>query len=415
MITPTPPERSPHADPEFRPVILAVDDEDSVRLSLRYFLKDKYPNVLFCANSAEAMDAIRRQVVHVAILDIKMVGESGLDLLRLIKAHDPFIECVMLTAFETQENLKEALRRGACDFLHKPPQMHTLLDAVAKAVDARRATERMKAAIARATSLESDLFLMQCGIIHDLRNQITVITGMLALMEHRLSGQTTLDANQVAAMRTELMTAQRGANVCIGMTTRQLDLVRSVSNVPDEGDSSLYEIAQDISDSLLFHPDARQCAFKVATPAPGLPSPDMPGTAIFQLLLNLALNAAQARKAGVAQNDVIISFAALEEPINLAQCLDTPMTKWVGVKTFRNAAPFVRVSIQDHGTGIKPEVLSRMFVQNYSTKRTGTGIGLLLVAKLCTDHQALLHVATQVGTGTTMSLYLPTAISRRQK
>jgi signal transduction histidine kinase len=401
-----------NADPNFVPVILAVDDEDSVRLSLRYFLKDKYPNVLFCATSAEAMDVIRRQTVHVAILDIKMVGESGLDLLRLIKSHDPFIECMMLTAFETQENLKEALRRGACDFLHKPPQMHTLLDAVAKAVESRRATERMKTAIARATSLESDLFLMQCGIIHDLRNQITVITGMLALMEHRLSGQTTLDANQVVGLRTELMTAQRGANVCIAMTTRQLDLVRSVASAPDDEMSSLYETAKDIADSLLFHPDARQCTFKVLPPPPALPTSEMPATSAFQLLLNLVLNAAQARKVGGPTNEVTLSFATQHEPLNLAQCVDSPTTRWVGLKTFKNKPPYLRVSVQDKGTGIKPEILPRMFVQNYTTKRTGTGVGLLLVAKLCTDHQILLHVTTQVNVGTTISVYLPTLPTR---
>ena len=398
------------ADANFDPVVLVVDDEDSVRLSLRYFLKDKYPKAQYCASSAEAMEVIRRQTVHVAILDIKMVGESGLDLLRLIKAHDPFIECMMLTAFETQENLKEALRRGACDFLHKPPQMHTLLGAVAKAVEARRATERMKAAIARASSLESDLFLMQCGIIHDLRNQITVISGMLALMEDRLSGQSTLDANQVAGMKTELMTAQRGANVCIAMSTRQLDLVRSMGTPPEDDPSSLYEIAKDIADSLLFHPDARQCTFKVLTPSSPLPGCELPGTSAFQLFLNLILNAAQARRMGVPQNEVTISFAVQNEPLELSRCSDGPATRWVGVKTFKNRPPYLRVTVQDRGTGIRPEVLSRMFLQNYSTKRTGTGVGLLLVARVCTEHELLLNLSTEVNIGTSITVYLPATV-----
>jgi signal transduction histidine kinase len=256
--------------------------------------------------------------------------------------------------------------------------------------------------------LESDLFLMQCGIIHDLRNQITVITGMLALMEHRLSGQTALDANSVAGIKTELMTAQRGANVCIAMTTRQLDLVRSVANTPDDDQSSVYEVAKDIADSLLFHPDARHCSFKVSPPPPALPACEISGTTVFQLLLNLVLNAAQARKPTATQNEITISLTTTHEKINVAQCVDTASSRWIGLKTFKNQPPLVRLSIQDNGTGIKPEVLTRMFVQNYSTKRSGTGVGLLLVAKLCTDNQVLLHVSTQVNIGTTISIYLPT-------
>jgi signal transduction histidine kinase len=399
---------TPVPNAAFEPTIMAVDDEDSVRLSLKYFLKDRYKNVLLCASVAEAMAAMAKAPVHVAILDIKMVGESGLDLLRAIKSHDPFVECIMLTAFETGENIKEAMRRGASEFLHKPPQMHTLLEAIAKAVERRRRTERMREVMSRATSIQSDLFALQCGIIHDLKNEITVIAGMLSLAESRVEAKKVLDENGLNALRSELMAAQRAANVCIEMTTHQLEVVRSVSDEPSALPASLYDIAKDIAESLSFHPEAKFSDINVVKPSEPLPHVQMPPVAAFQLIMNLMLNGAQARRMPPNKNRVTVSFFVEHEPAELSRSADTASSRWIGTKTFHNKPPFVRVLVSDGGTGIPSDILPKLFTQNFSTKRSGSGVGLWLVAKLCTDYNILLSVSTQLNVGTTFSLLVPT-------
>ena len=58
--------------------------------------------------------------IDVVICDIRMPGMSGIEALAQLKAIDPAIEVIMLTAYETLETAREALRLGACDYLSKP-------------------------------------------------------------------------------------------------------------------------------------------------------------------------------------------------------------------------------------------------------------------------------------------------------
>ena len=85
--------------------ILVVDDER--RISLETVLRSLY-RVVSASNSVEALDLLRKESPQVAILDIKMVGESGLDLLPALKSHDPQLEVVMLTGYETIDAAKLA-------------------------------------------------------------------------------------------------------------------------------------------------------------------------------------------------------------------------------------------------------------------------------------------------------------------
>jgi DNA-binding NtrC family response regulator len=81
-----------------RPVLLIVDDEDSVRVSLEMVFSEEFETIA-CSNSAAALATVVARPVAVAILDIKMQGESGLDLLVKLKQHDPLIEVIILTGY----------------------------------------------------------------------------------------------------------------------------------------------------------------------------------------------------------------------------------------------------------------------------------------------------------------------------
>src|SRR5438876_4095336 len=99
------------------PNLLVVDDEEGPRRSIRIVFKDEY-NVLMASNGVDALKLAREHRIDVTVLDIRMAGLSGIDVLTQLKAIDPGVEVIMLTAYETLETARQALRLGACDYLN---------------------------------------------------------------------------------------------------------------------------------------------------------------------------------------------------------------------------------------------------------------------------------------------------------
>src|ERR1700744_5303229 len=122
--------------------LLIVDDEEGPRQSLRVVFKEDY-NLLMANDGTRAIELARQNRVDVAITDIRMVGMSGVELLEQLKAVDPGIEVIMLTAYETVDTLRFALRLGACDYLNKPFDISTMRKAVASAMERRSLGEEI--------------------------------------------------------------------------------------------------------------------------------------------------------------------------------------------------------------------------------------------------------------------------------
>ena len=80
----------------------------------------------------------------------------------------------------------------------------------------------------------------------------------------------------------------------------------------------------------------------------------------------------------------------------------------LNVENFENIAPLLMLSVRDNGPGIAPEILPKIFQPYFSTKgaRQGTGLGLNIVQRLVKEARGALHVRTQVGQGTTFTVYL---------
>src|SRR5262245_26964591 len=107
--------------------LLIVDDEEGPRQSLRIVFKDDY-NILLADSGTMAIEMAKQHSVDAAVLDIRMSGMSGVELLGKLKEIDPAIEVIMLTAYETIETARQALRLGACDYLTKPFDISTMRD-----------------------------------------------------------------------------------------------------------------------------------------------------------------------------------------------------------------------------------------------------------------------------------------------
>src|SRR5476649_899599 len=120
------------APPGKKYTLLVVDDEEGPRHSLRMVFRHDF-HVHAVDSGEQALAYARAHPVHLAILDIRMAGCSGIEVLRALKEIDPKIEVLMLTAYETLETARQALRLGACDYLSKPFDLSAIRDAVARA------------------------------------------------------------------------------------------------------------------------------------------------------------------------------------------------------------------------------------------------------------------------------------------
>jgi response regulator RpfG family c-di-GMP phosphodiesterase len=99
--------------------ILVIDDDKSVRLSLKFILQNRY-DVYLAASAFEGMFCCVENSIDVIMMDIRMPGRDGLSALRDIKKKYPLIEVILITAYASLETIKQALRFGAFDYLVKP-------------------------------------------------------------------------------------------------------------------------------------------------------------------------------------------------------------------------------------------------------------------------------------------------------
>ena len=103
---------------------------------LRVIFKDDY-EILMAGDGASAVDLAQKHQIDVAVLDIRMAGMSGIEVLERLKYVDPGVEAVMMTAFETTDTMRQALRLRACDYINKPFDVSTMRTAVAAAMQRR--------------------------------------------------------------------------------------------------------------------------------------------------------------------------------------------------------------------------------------------------------------------------------------
>jgi nitrogen regulation protein NR(I) len=123
--------------------VLIVDDDASMRYSLSRMLEGQNLLVSLAKNGAEALNLFSQENPDLVVMDIKMPGQSGLEVLKKIKERNPKALVILMTAFGTTETAIEAMKFGAFDYMLKPfdiPQMRGLVD---RALEISRMMKKM--------------------------------------------------------------------------------------------------------------------------------------------------------------------------------------------------------------------------------------------------------------------------------
>jgi DNA-binding NtrC family response regulator len=117
--------------------VLIVDDDRSIRYSLKRMLEGKY-SILTAQNGEEALDHVKGNSPDLIIMDIKMPGLNGIDVLKQIKSIDPKSLVIIMTAYGTTETAIEAMKYGAFDYILKPFPIPRMKGLVEKAISLRK-------------------------------------------------------------------------------------------------------------------------------------------------------------------------------------------------------------------------------------------------------------------------------------
>ncbi|MFH1459662.1 MAG: sigma-54 dependent transcriptional regulator [Candidatus Omnitrophota bacterium] len=118
--------------------ILVVDDEPGMRQYLKKLLTDNGYQVEIAENGIQALEMINEKVLDLALIDFKMPGMDGIQLLAKIKAEHEHVIVIMMTAYGTMERAIQAMKLGAYDYLSKPFEVDAILLIIEKALKTKR-------------------------------------------------------------------------------------------------------------------------------------------------------------------------------------------------------------------------------------------------------------------------------------
>jgi len=405
------------ATPKRKGTLLIVDDEEGPRQSLRVIFKDEY-DLLMAEDGPKAIELAQKNQIDVAVLDIRMAGMSGIEVLERLKYVNPDIEAIMITAFETTDTIRQALRLRASDYINKPFDIDTIRTAVSQAMQRRTLESEIHSSAEKVQQLLAELQNQRieeqiaktrgdiyASIIHDINGPLTVICGFVQVLTRRLGQASRLEVADLEFIRERLSIIGRQTTNCIEISRRYLGFLRRQSD--ETARVGINQMLKDLEQLVRVHPSLQDNEFGLQSLTEDV-GVKINGTDLIQILLNLVVNAFQCAP---FSHRVSVSGEILREPLDLQTFKDGPQDRLLNVENFKNTAPLVKLRVSDNGPGIPPEVLPKIFQPYFTTKgpRQGTGLGLNIVQRLIKEGGGALHIHTQVGEGTAFTIYLPGA------
>ena len=398
-----------------RGTLLIVDDEEGPRQSLRVVFKEDY-NLLLASDGLKAIELVRENKINAAILDIRMSGMNGTELLEKLKEIQPTIEVIMLTAYETIDTVRQALRLGACDYLNKPFDIATVRKAVTSAMARHSLADEIQSNNEKLAALQSELNNQKlqeeitrsrgeiyASIIHDINGPLTIISGFIQIINQRMGASPRLEGEDLDLVKDRLQRITRQVTNCIEISRRYLSFMRQSPSATSR--VRVNQILGDLQELLNVHPSKGQNQLTVQL-LPQEVELQINGTDLIQILLNLSINALQCSN---EPHVVEVQGELLRESITQGLTQSSQYDRILNRENFNNTPPLVKLSIRDNGPGIPADLLSKIFQPYFTTKEAGkgTGLGLSIVHRLLKEAKGAMHLRSKQGEGTVFTLYLP--------
>jgi len=358
--------------------ILVIDDEQAMRDSCCQVLtKDGYCTET-AADGNSGLQKIREIKPDLALIDLKMPGMSGMELLEKIGDIDPNIVSVVITGYATIESAVEAMKRDAYDFLPKPFTPDQLR------IVTRRGLER-RALAAEAAKLQQEKRKMRENFItlvsHQLRSPLVSIQQYFEVILEGFAGN-------VASKQKEMIEdASKRIDELLKLVNDWLNMSR-IEAGKLVGRFETVDLVSILSETIgLLKPLAEDRKVALEMDLRGSPPVVQGNTESLKLAFtNLVSNGINYNRAGGRVN----------------------------ISTREQGNHFT-VDVSDTGMGISQENLHFIFDEFFRVKTnktraiTGSGLGLPIAKRIIEAHNGSIKVVSKPGKGTTFSILLPKA------
>lgn len=167
--------------------VLVVDDDEGLARFIVEVLTDAGHHAEAVSSAALARRRVEATGYDVVVTDLRMPGESGLDVVRDLKAHDPTMKVLVLTGYGSIATAVEAVRQGAVDYLTKPADVDQVLAAFDRAEGGQGDPEAFTQRPGTAPSLARVEWEHIQRVLHDCEGNITKAARILGI--HRRSLQ----------------------------------------------------------------------------------------------------------------------------------------------------------------------------------------------------------------------------------
>ena len=415
--------------------ILIVDDKPANLLVLKETLSHLSASSVEFVEALGADDALTfllhtEEPPVLAILDVQMPQMDGYELASVIKSHPRMrhMPIIFLSAIYNQSaHIIKGYESGAVDFLTKPINPYILrakVDVFLKLeqyrcdiVQARLAHEqlviekaiweRLQLQMMQSQKMES-LGRIVTGIAHEFNNILASILGYTDLAKVYVESASQSDAceclNQVEKA------GQRCAGLIKGMLSYTGDAGLNVDKTIEP-----VNVAEVVSDVLTVFQLNLPDNIQIITTLNDLRSIRIDATELYQLLLNILLNAKDA--IGSAQGTITVTLQSCVLPLSSLLCSECkqPSDSPVFNKTLcfmPVKEKYLELSISDTGEGIEPSELANIFEPFFTTKEVGKGVGLGLSVVSGLVHKANGHILvdSQINVGSTLKVVFPPAL-----
>jgi len=125
------------------PKILIVDDEERFRTTMGKLLTVRGLEVSTFGEGEKALNELREKSYDVIILDVRMPGMTGIQVMTELRKLDPFIEVIIMTGYASVDTAKKIMELGAYDYLLKPYNIDDLMEKIEAAYDRKCARQQL--------------------------------------------------------------------------------------------------------------------------------------------------------------------------------------------------------------------------------------------------------------------------------
>jgi two-component system sensor histidine kinase/response regulator len=359
-------------------VILVIDDEEAMRDSCQQVLaRDGY-----MTETAEDGNSGLRKIKEVkpdlVLIDLKMPGMGGMELLKEIGRIDPDIISIVITGYATIESAVEAMKLNAYDFLPKPFTPDQLRIVIERGLE-RRHLAAESSRLRREKEMMRENFITL--VSHQLRSPLASVKQYFGVIREGFAGDVTDKQKQIIQKAGEYI------DNLVQLINDWLDMSRvEAGRIRDKSEPvSLAAVLSEAIEALKPQAEAKKVTLEMNS-ADDLPQLTGDPECLKEAFSNLLSNAIIYNREGGS-----VTVTVQEQGDDLV------------------------VEVSDTGIGISKENLPFIFDEFFRVKSketqhiTGTGLGLPIVKRIIEAHDGSVKVASEPGRGTTFSIFLPKA------